>query len=63
MEPEGILKGSTRKERSRKTIRMTGKKLLEYSTSTAAWLVGAPLLRNSRSSSQMEPVMTSSRRG
>ncbi len=29
MEPEGILNGSTRKERSRKTMRMTGKKLLE----------------------------------
>src|SRR2546428_11218629 len=30
-EPEGILKGSTRNERSRKTIRMTGKKLFGYS--------------------------------
>ena len=31
MELDGILNGSTRNERSRKTIRITGKKLAEYS--------------------------------
>src|SRR6185295_2295231 len=32
IEPEGILNGSTRNERDRNTIRITGKKLIEYST-------------------------------
>src|SRR3989442_10562165 len=31
IEPEGILNGSTRNERSRNTMRMTGKKLFGYS--------------------------------
>jgi hypothetical protein len=32
IEPEGILNGSTRNERRKKTIRITGKKLAPYST-------------------------------
>src|SRR5690606_28049903 len=32
MDPDGILKGSNKKERSRKTTTITGKKLAQYST-------------------------------
>ena len=62
MEPEGILNGSTRKERSRKTIRMTGKKLTGYSIHHGTRASEARLLRSQkRSIAVMTPVKTSSK--
>src|SRR6266513_3049387 len=60
IELDGILKGSTRNERSRKTIRITGKKLIEYSTHQG-WRASLLLrfLRKYLSSSQTRPVTTS----
>src|SRR3569832_1929171 len=59
IEPDGILNGSTRKERSANTTRITGKKLLAYSTSIGSLAsLSRPRLRNSTSSSQMAPVPT-----
>src|SRR3990170_7297706 len=60
IELDGILNGSTRNERSRNTIRITGKKLIEYSTHhgcRASLLL--PFLRTSLSRSQTAPVTTS----
>src|SRR5487761_2710236 len=60
IEPEGILKGSTRKERSRNTARITGKKLAPYSTHQGSL---ASLARFSFSQkwsrTQITPVTTS----
>jgi hypothetical protein len=57
MEPDGILNGSTRNERSRKTIRITGKKLLAYSTHQGSAMPAGRLARSmKRSSSQIIPV-------
>src|SRR5688572_33489606 len=62
MEPDGILKGSTRNERSRNTTRITGKKLIEYSTHQGCLAsCGLPFLRKYLSSSQTRPVTVSSR--
>src|SRR6185369_10800155 len=62
MEPDGILKGSTRKERSRNTARITGKKLIEYSTHHGCRASGDRLLlRTYLSKSQTRPVTASSR--
>src|SRR5688572_5606881 len=64
IEPDGILNGSTRNERSRKTIRMTGKKLFEYSTHHGSVTAGSRAARLSRSknlsSIHTAPVTTSS---
>ena len=42
IELDGILNGSTRNERSRNTIRITGKKLIEYSTHQGCFALAAP---------------------
>src|SRR3954453_11102924 len=60
MELDGILNGSTRNERSRNTIRITGKKLTEYSTHQGCFSPGArPRRSHSASSAQTAPVTTS----
>src|ERR1051325_1934376 len=60
IELDGILNGSTRNERSRNTIRITGKKLIEYSTHHGIFASARrPLRRTSLSSSQTRPVTTS----
>ena len=46
IEPEGILNGSKRKERSTKTIRITGKKLAPHSTHNGSLVFVARNLRN-----------------
>ena len=60
IDDDGILNGSTRNERSRNTIRMTGKKLFGYSIHHGS---GSPsarfLLNTSLSASVTAPVMTS----
>src|SRR5688572_29437210 len=60
IELDGILNGSTRKERSRNTIRITGKKLIEYSTHQGC-LASRPLLLRSQylSNSHTAPVTIS----
>src|SRR5436190_16854118 len=61
IELDGILNGSTRNERSRNTIRITGKKLTEYSTHQGCFSPGVRLPRShSASSAQTAPVTTSS---
>src|SRR5690242_12054567 len=59
IEEDGILNGSTRNERSTKTIRITGKKLTEYSTHQGCF---APAARRrpsqSTSTPQTSPVTT-----
>src|SRR5687767_4381514 len=61
IELEGILNGSTRKERSRKTIRITGKKLIEYSTHHGCLASGRRrFLSRNMSSSHTRPLTTSS---
>src|SRR5438874_13321188 len=63
IELDGILKGSTRNERSKNTIRITGKKLTEYSTHQGCFAPLALFLpRNEISRSQTAPVTTSSAR-
>src|SRR5213075_1256933 len=59
IEEDGILNGSTRNERSRNTIRITGKKLTEYSTHHGCF-AAAPRRRRSHSIStaQTRPVTT-----
>src|SRR5574338_1104595 len=60
MEPEGILKGSTTKERRKNTARMTGKKLAPYSTHQGAGTPGGRRFRaTKRSAAQRIPVATS----
>src|SRR5436190_948748 len=60
IEDDGILNGSTRNERSRNTIRITGKKLTEYSTHQGCLAAAPRRLRSHRvSSAQTRPVMTS----
>src|SRR6185436_10836343 len=61
IEPEGILKGSTRKERNRNTSRMIGKKLLGYSTHQGSLASGPRRLRSTRISSSQTAPVTSSR--
>src|SRR5512146_3258340 len=57
IDDDGILNGSARNERSRKTTRSTGKNDLEYSTQTGSGVPGARrVAKNSRSTSQMTPV-------
>src|SRR5512135_1983082 len=57
IEPDGILNGSTRNERNRNTIRITGKKLLAYSTHQGSFTPAGRLERSrKRSSSQIAPV-------
>jgi hypothetical protein len=61
IEPDGILNGSTRNERSRNTTRITGKKLIEYSTHQGCLASFCLLLlRKNRSTSQTIPVTDSS---
>src|SRR5450830_1450132 len=61
MEPDGILNGSTINERITKTTRITGKKLLEYSTQIGSALPTATrfLRKNRLSASQIRPVTAS----
>src|SRR5690606_12623386 len=63
IEPEGILNGSTTKERRPNTIRITGKKLAPYSTHQG---LGAPAGRSlrawKRSKNHSTPVATRSRK-
>src|SRR5690606_39033509 len=62
IDPDGILNGSTRNERSRKTIRMTGKKLTGYSIHHGTRASAALRLRSQkRSIAVTTPVKTSSR--
>src|SRR5882672_20154 len=62
IEPEGILNGSTRKERSKNTIRITGKKLIEYSTHQGCLAsAGLRFLREYLSKSHTSPVTASNR--
>src|SRR5512143_1215971 len=57
IDDDGILKGSARNERNRKTTRRTGKNDLEYSTQTGSGAPGARrAAKNSRSTSQMTPA-------
>src|SRR5687768_4014590 len=60
IELDGILNGSTRNERSRNTIRITGKKLIEYSTHHGC-LASRPLVLLSQylSNSHTAPVTIS----
>src|ERR1044071_7036452 len=63
IELDGILKGSTRNERSRNTIRITGKKLIEYSTHQGClWALSRVLRSQYLSSSQTPPVITRRRK-
>src|SRR6185312_3083530 len=60
IEPEGILKGSTRKERRQNTTRITGKKLFGYSTHHGPWSPGARRgCSTIRSSRAILPVINS----
>src|SRR5687767_3491453 len=60
IELDGILNGSTRNERSRNTIRITGKKLTEYSTHHGCLAsCDRRFLRTSMSRSHTSPVTTS----
>src|SRR5436853_7902042 len=59
IEDDGILNGSTRKERSRKTIRITGKKLAEYSTHHGCFAAPRRFFSHSTSTPQTSPVTTS----
>src|SRR4026207_2354858 len=62
IEPDGILNGSTRNERRKNTIRITGKKLIEYSTHHGCFASGGLLLRRMNlSRSHTRPVIASSR--
>src|SRR2546426_9137830 len=63
IELDGILNGSTRNERSRNTIRITGKKLTEYSTHHGC-LASAGRERRSHaaSSAHTTPVTTRDRK-
>src|SRR5260221_3220718 len=59
IEEDGILNGSTRNERSRNTIRITGKKLTEYSTHHGCFAASPRRLRShSISTAQTRPVTT-----
>jgi hypothetical protein len=58
IEPEGILKGSAINERIKKTKKITGKKLFEYSTSMGSFTFAALFFRRTKiSRSQMNPVI------
>src|SRR3954467_3515485 len=60
IEEEGILNGSTRNERNRNTIRITGKKLTEYSTHHGCFAsLPLPLARKAISTSPTSPVTAS----
>src|SRR3954471_4618616 len=60
IDEDGILNGSTRKERRKKTIRITGKKLTEYSTHHGCFAASPRRLRShSISTAQTSPVTTS----
>src|SRR4051812_18064399 len=60
IDDEGILNGSTRNERRKNTIRITGKKLTEYSTHQGCLAASPRRLRNhSISRPQTKPVTTS----
>jgi hypothetical protein len=60
MEPDGILKGSTIKERTKNTTKITGKKLFAYSTATGSATPTGRFLRKTKlSSNQINPVITS----
>src|SRR5437660_3672137 len=60
IEEDGILNGSTRNERSRNTIRITGKKLTEYSTHHGCLApAGRERRSHAASSAQTAPVTTS----
>src|SRR6478609_1379505 len=59
IELDGILNGSTRNERSRNTIRITGKKLTEYSTHQGCFSpLPRPRRSHSASSAHTAPVTT-----
>src|SRR5688500_16408188 len=61
IDDEGILNGSTRNERRKNTIRITGKKLTEYSTHQGCFLPsGRRLASHAASSAHTRPVTTSS---
>src|SRR3954462_2264187 len=60
IEDDGILNGSTRNERKRKTIRITGKKLTEYSTHQGCRAASPRrFFSHSTSTPQTSPVITS----
>src|SRR5882724_12630271 len=60
IDDDGILNGSTRNERSRNTIRITGKKLTEYSTHQGCLAAPPRRLRSHKvSSAHTRPVTTS----
>jgi len=60
IDPDGILNGSTKNERRRKTTRITGKKLREYSTIMGSCSLGARFFLNIKESkSQIAPVTIS----
>src|SRR5574343_363837 len=61
IEPEGILNGSNRKERSTKTIRITGKKLAPHSTHKGSSASLARSLRNLITSTAYKAPVTTSR--
>ena len=61
IDPEGILNGSATKERSRKTTRMTGKKLDPYSTHHGSLPPGARFGFSRKASTSQMPPLTSSR--
>src|SRR6476646_10487783 len=57
IDDDGILKGSARNERNRKTTSRTGKNDFEYSTQTGSCAAALRLLaKNSRSASHTTPV-------
>jgi hypothetical protein len=58
IEPEGILNGSAIKDRIKNTKKITGKKLLEYSTRRGSFaFADLFLLKTKISKSQMKPVI------
>src|SRR5215475_11555861 len=62
IDPDGIRNGSTTNERSRNTIRMTGKKLFGYSIHHGSFSPARrALAKYSRSASAIAPVTTSRR--
>src|SRR3989304_5077152 len=61
IDPDGILNGSTRNERSTKTINITGKKLFPYSTHQGSFAPAARRPASQRRSARATaPVTTSS---
>ena len=59
-QPDGILNGSTKKDLSKKTARITGKKLFEYSTHQGSFRSARFFDNQTRSTSEIRPVNKSS---